>query len=274
MIAPGVRGGPGRGYNSSMVLPLTPTLMIKLLFWILAWCVFMRLMARDWLAFGARERQLVWAMLLGAFAGSKLVHALTYPTLTYGLLLPDGDRWVGLLAGDSGPGAVLGGRVALWLSERKTGAAREADLMIRPVAVSLLLLSIATSFWALRGQTYGVPTTLPWGIDFGDGVARHPVMLYHAAYLALALWMHARMSRAGLRDGEAAMLFVIGYSAICLLFGFLKPPFHPALLTEWMQPRAKVYGLVMTGEQWVCLLAIVVTLPGWVAAVGRLWRAR
>ena len=33
-------------------------------------------------------------------------------------------------------------------------------------------------------MTYGTPTALPWGVDFGDGVPRHPVQLYEAATMA------------------------------------------------------------------------------------------
>jgi hypothetical protein len=29
----------------------------------------------------------------------------------------------------------------------------------------------------LSDRTYGTPTPLPWGIDFGDGIPRHPPAL-------------------------------------------------------------------------------------------------
>ncbi|MEN3286926.1 MAG: phosphatidylglycerol---prolipoprotein diacylglyceryl transferase, partial [Bradyrhizobium sp.] len=32
----------------------------------------------------------------------------------------------------------------------------------------------------LNDFTYGTPTALPWGHDFGDGVLRHPVQLYES----------------------------------------------------------------------------------------------
>ena len=40
---------------------------------------------------------------------------------------------------------------------------------------------------ALSERTAGVPTGLPWGIDFGDGIPRHPLMLYEMLFLGL-LW--------------------------------------------------------------------------------------
>ena len=35
-------------------------------------------------------------------------------------------------------------------------------------------------FAGLADFTYGTPTGLPWGVDFGDGMSRHPVQLYEA----------------------------------------------------------------------------------------------
>ena len=39
----------------------------------------------------------------------------------------------------------------------------------------------AASSRALPDYTYGTPTSLPWAVDFGDGIRRHPVQLYESA---------------------------------------------------------------------------------------------
>ncbi len=43
----------------------------------------------------------------------------------------------------------------------------------------------------LSDRTYGIATTLSWGIDFGDGVARHPTQLYEIGFL-IALFFALR----------------------------------------------------------------------------------
>ncbi len=37
-------------------------------------------------------------------------------------------------------------------------------------------------------ETYGIPTTLPWGMNLGDNYSRHPVALYEIIFLAV-LWV-------------------------------------------------------------------------------------
>ena len=36
-------------------------------------------------------------------------------------------------------------------------------------------------------NTYGTPTSLPWAINFGDGIPRHPTQLYEVAFLLLLI---------------------------------------------------------------------------------------
>lgn len=253
-----------------MSLPFHAALAVKLLCWLLALAVFFRLLARYSRFTGPQRRRLLAAMVLGALAGSKSVHALTYPTF---FLAPQdliGDRALAWLSGDSVPGALLGGRLALWLADRKQGAGREADGLVIPATATLLVLSLGGFFWALRGTGFGSPTSLPWGVDFGDGALRHPVMLYEAACLALLFWLAHAREGARLAPGEATRLFLTAYCMLTILSGYLKPPFHPALLLEAVQPRPWVYASVMTAEQWVAAFAVLVMLPGFLATLNRL----
>ncbi len=255
-----------------MSLPLHAALAVKLLCWLLALAVFFRLLARDSGFEDPQRRRLLPAMVLGALAGSKAVHALTYPAF---FLAPHdliGDRALAWLSGDSIPGALLGGRLALWLADREQGGGREADGLAIPVTAALLVLSMGGFFWALRGTGFGNPTSVPWGVDFGDGSLRHPVMLYEAACLGLLFWMVQARAYAMLAPGEVARLFLTAYSALTIFTGYLKPPFHPALLLEAVQPRPRVYAFVMTAEQWVATIAVLVLLPGFLATLIRLRR--
>jgi prolipoprotein diacylglyceryltransferase len=74
-------------------------------------------------------------------------------------------------------------------------------------------------------MTYGTPTTLSWGVDFGDGVTRHPVQLYEALTMAIFLAVFValvwRGNEAVLRTGF--YLFVGIYAAQRFLWEFLKP---------------------------------------------------
>jgi prolipoprotein diacylglyceryltransferase len=180
-----------------------------------------------------------------------------------------------MLAGDgSAPGALLGAALALhW------GAARGApgcvlDALVVPAALALCVLACGNFAWALSEPGFGVPTALPWGMDFGDGVLRHPVMLYEAAFCALAAWAHERGAGAAFRPGDRARLFLLAYCGFRVLVDYVRPPFDTPLLVEMLHPDPWLYGRIMTGEQWICLLAVAVLFPAWLRTVLRLLEHR
>jgi prolipoprotein diacylglyceryltransferase len=66
-----------------------------------------------------------------------------------------------------------------------------------PLAVGVAVGRIGCFFAGLDDFTYGTPTALPWGHDFGDGISRHPVQLYESA--AMAAFAVVRVARVAQR---------------------------------------------------------------------------
>jgi prolipoprotein diacylglyceryltransferase len=82
-------------------------------------------------------------------------------------------------------GAVAGGIVAVELYKRAARIrTRTGARFALPFAVGVAVGRIGCYLAGLDDFTYGTPTALPWGHDFGDGIARHPVQLYEAAAMA------------------------------------------------------------------------------------------
>ena len=208
----------------------------------------------------ARNRHFLGAAVLGALIGSKLVFVATYPALILAAFEGDNGWFLAWLSGDSAPGALLGGRLAVWLAGREGRAVRVADALVLPVAAALLVLSLGVFFWALRGDGVGGPTGLPWGVDFGDGVARHPVMLYEALGLFAMVAMIRTMSPGASGAGERSRLFLLVFCGFSMLIGFLKSPFHLMLLAEAIKLRPQVYAHLMTAEQWLCAIVVAAML--------------
>ena len=205
------------------------------------------------------------AAVLGAMAGAKLVFAASYPALWAGEA--SHSIWI-LAAGFSVPGALAGLWLGLLLTPRtRTGA--WADALTPAVIAMLLILNAGATFWSLSEPGYGAPAR-HWGIDFGDGVRRHPVMLYDAACLLAMWWANRALQRQGwCAPGLRASVLWGSYFGASLLLGFLKPPFGPAMLLEKIQIRPDLYAAGLTVEQWLCI-AVSVTLA--VASVQALWR--
>ncbi len=73
----------------------------------------------------------------------------------------------------------------------------------------------------------GNATTLPWGVDFGDGIRRHPTQLYEIAFLLLLcpLLFHGlkAVARSTWQTGDVFRVFMIAYSLWRIGVDFLKP---------------------------------------------------
>jgi len=81
----------------------------------------------------------------------------------------------------------------------------------------------------LSDRTYGVATTLPWGVDFGDGIYQHPTQIYEIIFLlALAILIQIR-SRYQRQEGDLFKFSIIAYLGFRFLIDFLKPYFHVIL---------------------------------------------
>lgn len=82
-------------------------------------------------------------------------------------------------------------------------------VFVGPFALGAVLGRWGCLFTGLSDRTYGVPTALPWAVDLGDGVGRHPVQVYEsiamAAFLALFLSGLSRRSAWTVRRGFYVM---------------------------------------------------------------------
>src|SRR4051812_14003938 len=94
-----------------------------------------------------------------------------------------------------------------------------------PLAVGVSVGRIGCYFAGLDDFTYGTPTTLPWGHDFGDGIARHPVQLYESAALAaFALFYVLRARRNDRFVIDNGFYLTVGfYGAQRFVWNFINP---------------------------------------------------
>ncbi len=128
--------------------------------------------------------------------------------------------------GRSVAGALAGAILAIELYKRVRGISGSTGLIFVPAfATSVVVGRWGCLLSGLDDHTYGTPTALPWGWDFGDGIARHPVQLYESlamsAFLAVALVLIGRRSPYFMRNGF--YLLVLFYAGQRFLWEFLKP---------------------------------------------------
>lgn len=184
----------------------------------------------------------VACLVLGAVVGAWLSGSLntlmqTSPTLSHSV--------VGALAG-----AVVGVE-AYKLARGVRGST--GGIFTGPFALGVVVGRLGCLFQGLSDRTYGTPTNLPWGLDLGDGVARHPVQLYEsAAMLAfLVVYLAGLARRAPWAMRRSFYVLCVWYGAQRFAWEFLKPypsvagPFN---LFHLISLGLISYGVVMYGR--------------------------
>jgi len=169
----------------------------------------------------AHERwSVVAAAVFGAAIGSKVLFWLEYPCET----LAHWHDLAFLLGGKTIVGAIIGGLVAVELEKRWSGITRRTgDLFAMPLAAGIAVGRIGCFLSGLADRTYGTPTSLPWGVDFGDGIPRHPTQLYESAVMAVVAVVLGRLTRRPHAEGDVFKLFMVLYLALRLGLDALKP---------------------------------------------------
>ncbi|HEV2333949.1 MAG TPA: prolipoprotein diacylglyceryl transferase family protein [Stellaceae bacterium] len=123
-------------------------------------------------------------------------------------------------------GALAGAILTIEALKWRAGVEGSTGLrFVAPLAAAIAVGRLGCFFAGLDDMTYGTPTALPWGVDFGDGVARHPVQLYEAAMMTIFFALFVPVLRRGgdrvRRTGFYA--FVAVYAGQRFLWEFLKP---------------------------------------------------
>lgn len=164
-----------------------------------------------------------WALCaaaVGAASGSKLLYWLERPAVTWQHRLDPAF----LLGGKSIVGALAGGLIAVEATKLLMGERRSTgDLMAVPIAVGAAIGRVGCFLTGLSDDTCGTPTSLPWGVNFGDGIARHPTQLYEIVFLVVLAVMLWRMLRRSHVDGDVFKAFMVSYAAWRLAVDFIKP---------------------------------------------------
>ncbi len=181
--------------------------------------------------------------LLGVGIGNKLLFIIEVPQsfTTYG--------WTALLMGQTIVGGLLGGLIGVEIAKKILNIKQSTgDNFVFPLVVAIIIGRMGCFLAGLHDGTYGVATTLPWGVDFGDGITRHPTQIYEQLFIIsimLILWYFKPQLSAV--SGLQFKLFLSGYLLWRLSIDAIKPiPYD-------------YWGL--SGIQWACIIALLIYLP-------------
>ena len=189
------------------------------------------------------------AAAVGALVGSRFLGiAEQFPTVLaawhahqlFALLIAPGGKTI--------VGGLLGGWIGVELVKGLTGIrSRTGDLFALPLCIGIAIGRIGCFLAGLADDTYGKPTSLPWGVNFGDGIPRHPTQLYELLFLAVLGYILWKWNAKPHTNGVIFRAFMAAYLGWRLLIDFLKP-----------QPL--MHGLNMI--QWACVAGLIALAAG------------
>jgi len=145
--------------------------------------------------------------------GSKLPFALADPGGAFcsQAWLSDGKTILFGLAG-----GYLGVEIAKALVNVTT---KTGDSFAVPAAVAI---GIGRVGCFMAGCCHGIPTSLPWGVDFGDGIRRHPTQLYETAFHFTAALVLLSLEKRNLFPTQRFKLYLLAYCVYRFLSEFQK----------------------------------------------------
>ncbi len=186
----------------------------------------------------------ITAAAVGAAIGSKLLSILEDPAYL-------AAHWrdpLQLMNGKTIVGGLIGGWIAVEICKRRLGEReRTGDLFVLPLCVGMAIGRVGCFLTGPSDHTFGAASSVPWAIDCGDGIRRHPLPLYEILFLlALAGLLWRVLSRPHV-NGDTFKMFM------CAYMGW-------RFVTEFLKDRDPLV-LGITAIQWACLGVLSFYLP-------------
>lgn len=149
-------------------------------------------------------------------------------------------------------GALAGGIVGVELWKWRAGVrGSTGGAFVIPLCAGIVVGRWGCLFAGLADQTYGLPTALPWAVNLGDGIGRHPVQIYESLAMAgfLAIYRRALVRGRGWAVRHGFYVFVLAYAVQRFAWEFLKP--YPALIGPLNLFHLLMTGLAVYAVTWI-----------------------
>lgn len=145
-------------------------------------------------------------------------------------------------------GAIVG--VEIWKHFNRVRESTGGPFVI-PLCLGIIVGRWGCLFAGLGDQTYGTPTSRPWAVDLGDGIARHPVEIYESFSVALflALYWRALIRNQSWAVRHGFHYFVLAYAVQRFAWEFLKP--YPSVIGPLNLFHFVMIGLIAYALHWI-----------------------
>lgn len=172
-----------------------------------------------------QKTAIIYGMIFGAFILALLTSYMQEPvknikaTLVNPMyLFTQGKTIVGGIFG-----GILGIEAAKKIVKVKQ---RTGDAFVLPFISGMLIGRLGCFFSGLEDNTVGKATSVIFGIDFGDGIKRHPAQLYEILFfgvLFILYFLYSKKIKLRYPNGFLFQILSISYFIFRFFIDFLKP---------------------------------------------------
>ncbi|MBT3464808.1 hypothetical protein HOD20_02780 [archaeon] len=125
-----------------------------------------------------------------------------------------------ILSGRTIVGGIIGGMIGVRLIKHYLKIKNRRGNFFAPAAA--LGISIGRIGCFFRGCCYGIETTLPWGVDFGDGIQRHPTQIYETIFAFLLFLYLTKIKKKIKKPGRLFDIFLTIYFSYRFISEFIR----------------------------------------------------
>lgn len=199
-----------------------------------------------------------------ALVGARAWHVLTHIGDYFGPDHPlnDGATWLNAIAiwngGNAIFGSILGGAVGVWIASRWTGVRflSFADALAPGMLLAQGIGRIGNWF---NTELYGIPTTLPWGLQVPSSNAAFPAglapgTLFHPTFLYELIWDVAGAVVILLAEKKDPLRWGRGLGVYLIWYGIGRSVFEAIRI----DPTTVYFGLRV--NIWAAFLSILIGL--------------
>lgn len=177
---------------------------------------------------------------LGALIGSRVIGFLENPVIS-----SPGFSFFQLYNTKTIMGGLFGGLMGVELTKKLINEkSSSGDLFTLPIIAGLFIGRVGCFLSGTNEFTYGSVTNVPWAMNLGDGLLRHPITLYELVFLiALYVLLYRLYQKQQLPSGDLFKIFMLCYFGFRFLIEFIKP---------------NVFFLIgLSSIQWLCIVCFV-----------------
>jgi prolipoprotein diacylglyceryltransferase len=132
----------------------------------------------------------------------------------------------GIILSKSIAWALFGGVLTAEIYKKIHNIQWSTGIILLPwIMIGLFIGRFGAIATGIRDFTYGTPTHLPWWMDFGDGILRHPTMIYEMILLislgCIILWTFRKYESFWIKNWF--YVFILVYFIYRFFVGFIQP---------------------------------------------------